>query len=213
MISHEVNNSVGSVNSIIDSSIIYLQRLSPEENKDFVEALTIAKERIFNLNTFTRKFADIVRIPPPEIQDCLMHEVITRVLFYFRKDFKEKNIKIVTEFTSGDLTIPFDPQQLELVLINIFQNAIEAITEEGIITIKTTTNPATLTISNNGETIPPDIQKKLFEPFFTSKKTGQGIGLTLIREILINHKAGFSLKTSDAGTTEFKILMNKHKVQ
>lgn len=213
MISHEVNNSVGSVNSIIDTSISYLQLLSPEENKDFVDALAIAKERIFNLNTFTRKFADIVRIPPPEIQDCLVNEIITRVLFYFRKDFKEKNIKIVTEFTPGELTIPFDPQQLELVLINIFQNAIEAIDKDGIITIKTTLNPATLTISNNGETIPPDIQKKLFEPFFTTKKTGQGIGLTLIREILINHKAGFSLKTSDAGTTEFKILMNKHKVQ
>ena len=134
-----------------------------------------------------------------------MHEIITRVLFYFRNDFKEKNIKIVTEFASGDLIIPFDPQQLELVLINIIQNAIEAITEEGMITIKTTTNPVVRTIANNGETIPPEIQKKLFEPFFTTKRTGQGIGLTLIREILINHKASFSLKTTEAGITEFKI--------
>lgn len=212
MISHEVNNSVGSVNSIIGSSIEYLQRLPSEENKDFIDALAIAKERIFNLNTFTKKFADIVRIPPPEIQDCSAHEIITRVLFYFRKDFNEKRIKVIKEFTPINLTIPFDPQQLELVLINIIQNAIEAIADEGIITVKTTANPATLIVENDGERIPPEIQKKLFEPFFTTKKTGQGIGLTLIREILINHKAGFSLKTTDKGTTEFKILMKEQVV-
>ncbi|MCG6187895.1 sensor histidine kinase [Maribellus maritimus] len=205
MISHEVNNSVGSVNSIIDSSIVHLRRFSSEKNEDFVDALAIAKERIFNLNTFTKKFADIVRIPPPEIQDCSINEIVTRILFYFKKDFEEKNIKIVTEFTSDNLTIPFDPQQLELVLINIMQNAIEAITGEGIITVKTRLSPATLIIGNNGEPIPADIQKRLFEPFFTTKRTGQGIGLTLIREILINHKAGFTLETNDDGMTEFKI--------
>ncbi len=213
MISHEVNNSVGSVNSIIDSSIIHLQQLSSKENNDFIDALAIAKERIFNLNTFTKKFADIVRIPPPEIQDCVIHEIITRVLFYFRKDFEEKNIKIVTEFAPNDLVVMFDPQQLELVLINIIKNAIEAIADEGIITIKTTTNPVVLTIANNGEVIPPEIQKKLFEPFYTTKRTGQGIGLTLIREILINHKAGFSLKTSEKGMTEFRISMKNQLLQ
>ena len=165
------------------------------------------RERIFNLNTFTKKFADIVRIPPPEIQDCSINEIITRVLFYFRNDFKEKNIKVVTEFAPGNLIVPFDAQQLELVLINIIQNAIEAIANEGIIIIKTDSTPAALTISNNGEPIPSHIQKKLFEPFYTTKRTGQGIGLTLIREILINHKAGFSLKTFDEGITEFKITM------
>ncbi len=213
MISHEVNNSVGSVNSIIDSSIVHLQRLSSEENNDFIDALAIAKERIFNLNTFTKKFADIVRIPPPEIQDCVIHEIITRVLFYFRKDFEEKNIKIVTEFAPNDLVVMFDPQQLELVLINIIKNAIEAIVDEGIITIKTTTNPVVLNIANNGEAIPLEIQKKLFEPFYTTKRTGQGIGLTLIREILINHKAGFSLKTSEKGMTEFRISMKNQLLQ
>ena len=110
----------------------------------------------------------------PEIQDCVIHEIITRVLFYFRKDFEEKNIKIVTEFAPNDLVVMFDPQQLELVLINIIKNAIEAIADEGIITIKTTTNPVVLTIANNGEAIPPEIQKKLFEPFYTTKRTGQG---------------------------------------
>ena len=213
MISHEVNNSVGSVNSIIDSSIIHLLQLSSKENNDFIDALAIAKERIFNLNTFTKKFADIVRIPPPEIQDCVIHEIITRVLFYFRKDFEEKNIKIVTEFAPNDLVVMFDPQQLELVLINIIKNAIEAIADEGLITIKTTPNPVVLTIANNGEAILPEIQKKLFEPFYTTKRTGQGIGLTLIREILINHKAGFSLKTSEKGMTEFRISMKNQLLQ
>ncbi len=76
----------------------------------------------------------------------VLHEIITRALFYFRNDFKEKNIEIVTEFAAAKVNILFDPQQLELVLVNIIQNAVEAIAAEGIITVKTTANPATLTI-------------------------------------------------------------------
>ncbi len=209
MISHEVNNSVGSVNSIIDSSINYMQKLPSSSNDDFINALSIAKERIINLNKFTKKFADIVRIPPPELQECNLHEIIARVLFYFKKEFAEKNITINELFAPHDLIIPFDFQQFELVLINCIKNASDAIIEDGIITIKTTLQPATLIIENNGAKISADIQKRLFEPFFTTKKTGQGIGLTLIREILINHNANFSLKTRANGITEFKVIFQE----
>ena len=92
------------------------------------------------------------------------------------------------------------------MLVNIFKNAIQAISLDGIINIELTETPATLIVENNGDPIPDNIQKKLFEPFFTTKKTGQGIGLTLIREILTNHSCDFSLKTREDGFTEFKIL-------
>ena len=111
-------------------------------------------------------------------------------------------------------------QQLELVLINILKNAIEAIgswaaegnsgfsgsdTKGGTIRITTTGTPAVLTMENNGVPIPPEAGSRLFEPFFTTKKTGQGIGLTLIREILLNHDCDFSLRTREDGITEFRI--------
>jgi len=210
MISHEVNNSMGSVNSIIDSTVRYIQNLNQNDTYDFINALDVAKERISNLNHFTKRFKEIVRIPPPDIQKCDLKEIINRVLIYFQEEFNQKNILVNTHYKSdNDVVISFDLQQLELVLINIIKNAIQAIESNGNINFLIYSSPLSLIIENNGEPILTDIQKKLFTPFFTTKKTGQGIGLTLIREILVNHGCKFSLQTGSDGITGFKVLFKK----
>ena len=207
MISHEVNNSMGAVNSIIDSTTHYLRDFNAENNADFINALEVAKQRISNLSDFTKRFTDVVRIPQPEIQDCDLIEIIRQQLVYFHVEFENKNIAVKSHFKSTEkVPIQFDVQQLELVLANILKNAVQAIGTNGNITTKVQTSPLALSISNDGIPITEEIREKLFTPFFTTKKTGQGIGLTLIREILINHNCRFSLETRDDGITEFRIL-------
>lgn len=208
MMSHEVNNSVGAVNSIVESSVNFMNSLKNDALGDFTSALNIARERMDNLNVFTKRFADIVKIPLPELNNCNLNETIDNILVGFYKDIQEKEIQIKKHYTDSVNIILFDQQQLELVLTNILKNAIQAINSNGIIEIKINLNPTCLIIENNGEIIPPDIQKKLFEPFFTTKKLGQGIGLTLIRDVLMNHNCEFSLKTRNDGITEFRIEFN-----
>ncbi|MBN2600465.1 MAG: ATP-binding protein, partial [Candidatus Marinimicrobia bacterium] len=102
--------------------------------------------------------------------------------------------------------IPVDIEQFELVVLNIVKNAIEAIESRGTITVIThTESQRTLTIRDTGSGISPEISSQIFTPFFSTKKDGQGIGLTLIREILINHGFQFSLNTLQQGCTEFSI--------
>jgi len=209
MMSHEVNNSVGAVNSIIDSTISYIKNNNVPENKEFVDVLKIAGDRIINLNLFTKRFADIVHVPPPNILKCDLKEVINHQLICFHSEFEQKNIKVKTHYDTENPVIFFDYQQLELVLINIFKNAIQSIETEGNINIIFKNSIKTLIVENNGVAIPDEVQKKLFEPFYTTKKTGQGIGLTLIREILTNHYCQFSLKTRIDGLTEFRIVFEK----
>jgi nitrogen-specific signal transduction histidine kinase len=72
--------------------------------------------------------------------------------------------------------------------------------------IKFTTFQNGFSISDNGSGIAPKIADKLFTPFFSTKTTGQGVGLTLIREILLNHKTIFSLKNGDDGWTVFEVV-------
>ncbi|MFO7657838.1 MAG: ATP-binding protein [Bacteroidales bacterium] len=208
MMSHEVNNSVGAVNSIIESSINYMDEKDNDAHSDFSGALRIARERMDNLNKFTKRFADIVHIPPPKFAPCNLTEMLSHVMIFFQAELNKKNIKVTNRYKSSAFTVSFDAQQLELVLVNIIKNAIQAIQSEGTINIELAEGPPTLIVENNGEPIPYRIQKRLFEPFFTTKKTGQGIGLTLIREILTNHKCDFSLITRDDGITEFKIIFN-----
>ncbi|MBN1998727.1 HAMP domain-containing histidine kinase, partial [candidate division KSB1 bacterium] len=205
MMSHEVNNSVGSVNSILDSSIQFLGAINHEKMRDYIEALNVAKGRMSSLNIFTKRFADVVRIPPPDKRNCDLREILNRVLQSYQTDLAEKNITVSVDMVSH-VSIFFDIQQLELVLVNIVKNAIQAIFSNGKINIRFKKSPLSLIFENDGEPIPPANQRKLFEPFFTTKKTGQGIGLTLIREILVNHECEFNLHTRQDGITEFKII-------
>lgn len=209
MISHEVNNSVGGVNSIIESTVHFLKNQNDPGNDDYIQGLIIAKERNKNLNLFTNRFAQIVHIPPPITTKCDLQEVVNQVLILFRTELVKKGIKIKTKNLSEQTFVNFDCQQLELVIINIIKNAVEAIGNDGEISLIFNDKPLSLIIENTGEPIPATVQKRLFEPFFTAKKGGQGIGLTIIREILTNHGYDFSLVTRRDGITEFKIDFNK----
>jgi signal transduction histidine kinase len=209
MISHEVNNGVGAAKSIMDSSIQYLQGVEHVRMNHFVEALHVASERMSNLNGFTKRFADLVHIPQPDIRTCNLQEEVDQVLLGFQVEFQEKSIVVNTRYQHEKVLIPFDLEQLELVLTNIIKNAVQAIHSEGTINVVVEKRPQSIIIENDGEPISADTQRKLFEPFFTTKKTGQGIGLTLIREILLNHDCEFSLKTREDGITAFAITFAK----
>ena len=94
---------------------------------------------------------------------------------------------------------------MEQVLINIIKNAIEAIGEKGTISFITDINTRQLTIVDTGKGIEDKVAEQLFSPFFSTKKDGQGIGLTIVREILLNHGFEFFLKSFSEKRTEFVI--------
>ena len=93
----------------------------------------------------------------------------------------------------------------EQVLVNIVKNAAESTESGGEIRIRTTLHPLCLEVADNGAGIAPENEDKLFTPFFSTKPSGQGIGLMLIREILTQHGCLFSLKTEADGWTRFRI--------
>jgi len=96
-----------------------------------------------------------------------------------------------------------DKGQMEQVLINVIKNAVEACESGQEVLISATTD--NIVIRNNGKPIDPEVSSKLFNPFFSTKRDGQGIGLTLTREILGNHGFDFALETGPDGWTEFRI--------
>ena len=203
MMSHEINNSIGAVNSILNSVKSYQNQLEKNDKNDFETFLNIAVERNENLNKFMNKFADIVRIPKPLKKKTNLNDLVKAISTLMDKNPK---IKWKLELCKQPLIVELDVQQMELVLINILKNSMEAIEDKGTIFIKTTDYPQKkLIIVDNGNGIDKEIQQNLFTPFFSTKKGGQGIGLTLIREILVNHGFDFSLEMNRKGETEFVI--------
>ncbi|MBC8276624.1 MAG: ATP-binding protein, partial [FCB group bacterium] len=209
MMSHEINNSIGSVNSILNSCLTYKNYLPEADSDDYITALQVAIDRNVSLNRFMAGLADVVRIPKPMKETCDFHRLLDSVHLLLSAEIKIRGLKWEWRLNDLPFEIHIDVQQFEQVLLNIFRNSIEAIGEEGKITVITEAEPVKqLIIQDDGCGISPDIQQQLFNPFFSTKKNGKGVGLTLIREILMAHGFRFSLETTEEGNTEFKIVFD-----
>jgi two-component system, NtrC family, nitrogen regulation sensor histidine kinase NtrY len=202
MMSHEINNSIAAVNSVLHTI-----RPKLEKYEGYAQTVDVCISRNENLNRFMSNFADVVRIPEPKLKPVDLNLIAGNTLLLFQKQHADFPVSILTHLDLLPVMINADDTQIEQVLMNILKNACEAIENEGRIEVITINKPATLIVRNNGREIDNLQREKLFTPFYSTKSHGQGIGLTLSREILLNHKCRFELKTNPENhLTEFTIV-------
>ncbi|TPE43052.1 sensor histidine kinase [Pontibacter mangrovi] len=205
VMSHEVNNTTGAINSILGSLGFYTAQLRPEDQEDFTHVLQVATDRNTNLSRFMANFAEVVRLPKPRKTPTDVHLLLQNLQRLLRPELQRRHIQLRWQLAAEPLVVELDVQQLEQVLLNILKNAMEAIGSDGEITVATAASPAQLSITDSGGGIPAEVQANLFTPFYTTKAKGQGIGLTMVRDILVNHGFGFSLTSENSQHTTFRI--------
>jgi two-component system nitrogen regulation sensor histidine kinase NtrY len=202
MMSHEVNNSVGAVRSLLESMLAYAPQVGEDDRPDFTNALQIASARIDALNRFMAAFADVVRIPAPTRVPTQVGALVERVGRLLRPELTDRNVRLELELEDR-ASYDVDPHQIEQVIINIFRNALDAIHRDGV--IRAVMHEGTLTIQDSGPGIAEAARAELFTPFFTTKRDGRGLGLTIVQEILANHGLRFSLDNAPQGGGAFTI--------
>lgn len=200
MMAHEVNNTLGATDSILQTTRSYL---IADEYADLNDALRIASDRNMRLTKFMRNFADVVRLPLPNTENINLNQLVHDVSVFMQSLAKENGVVLQTELISK-IYVNADSGQMEQVLVNVIKNAIQSCEPGNLVNLVISENQ--LVIRNNGKPISPSESNQLFNPFYSSKPDGQGIGLTLSREILLNHGFYFSLKTNEDGWTEFLIV-------
>ncbi len=207
MMSHEVNNSVGSANSLLHSCLHYTDQLGEEDRHDFENALQVVIGRTDQLNTFMRNFANVFRLPPPNLQPCDVRRLVEDVALLFKADLEKRGIELRRDARTPLDPVRLDRGQMEQVFINVLKNAMEAVGENGEIAIRfgNQNGRQFIVIEDNGCGISPSVKANLFTPFFSTKGNGQGIGLTLVQEILDAHGFEFSLESGPGEPTEFTI--------
>ena len=202
MMAHEVNNSIGAINSILNSTVDYLEEIKFDE--DIYHSLKVAIDRNDHLNRFMRNFAEVIRLPLPSRQKQNINQVFFDMAKLMEPQARERNIELVFDIAQTPVWLEMDVQQIEQVLVNALKNAMESIDQDGAIRLSSSADSPLLVIADNGPGIPKELASKIFSPFFSTKMNGQGLGLTLTREILMNHQADFSLKTIGEWT-EFRV--------
>ena len=199
MIAHEVNNNVAGIVSTLD---LIGEELHSDTSK---EALDASRERTQKMAEFVTRFANVVKIPEPQLTLCDLSEEVEACHSFLEGLCQTHHIHLTFNLTDEAIPVHLDTTLFQQALVNIVKNAIESITDKGEITI--TTVPKTLTITDNGRGISPEVAQHIFTPFYSTKPQGQGLGLLLIRDILTKHGCTFTLITSpDDGLTRFTIV-------
>jgi len=204
MMSHEVNNSVGPVSSLLDSFRGYSAQLGEEDRQDFTNAVTVAIARLERLGAFVNGFAEVVRLPPPDRRPCDVRQLLDEILILLRPQLERRRIQAAWEKIEPTPPIELDRNQFEQVLVNVLKNAMEAIGEDGRIALRLVHEAGRplLRIADSGPGIPEEVRPLLFTPFFSTKRDGRGLGLTLIQEILTQHGFDFGLENRVGGGAE-----------
>jgi signal transduction histidine kinase len=211
MMSHEVNNTSGAVQSLLQSCLVYRRQLADDDREDFARALEVAIQRTANLDEFMRGFANVVRLPQPRLQPTSPWEIAAQVGLLFRDPCKAGEITWREEIEPDLPRVECDPVQLEQVLVNVVKNAVEAIQATagpGEIVVRGVREGrrCLLSVADSGPGLSSEVETHLFTPFYTTRENGQGIGLTMVQEILLAHGFDFSLENRDSGGAVFTIV-------
>jgi signal transduction histidine kinase len=211
MISHEVRNSVGAVGSLLDSSLYYSPQLGEADRGDFEHAIRVAGERLANLDRFVTGFADVVRLPEPEKRPTDLAQLLRDIGTLVRPELDARGIALELALPDGAVVASIDKNQLEQLLLNLVKNAWESIGSEGAIRLSAELNGRTarMSVKDTGPGLDAATADQLFTPFFTTKRDGRGIGLTLVREIATLHGADLSFRNAPEGGAEFAVIVRR----
>ncbi|MBI2503929.1 MAG: PAS domain-containing protein [Candidatus Latescibacteria bacterium] len=207
MMAHEVNNSTGAVSSLIRSCLNYRDQVREADREDFATALQVAAQRSERLSSFMRNFSEVVKLPLPRLQLVNLVELLREIERLLQVESQQRHIIWEWEVEDELPPLHMDREQMEQVFVNVLRNAMEAIGTEGRIEVRVgrVGGRSRVVIADSGCGIAPEIREQLFTPFFSTKEQGQGIGLTLVQEILDRHGFEFSLESRSGGPTDFAV--------
>ena len=203
MIAHEVNNSVAGITSTLDTVDDALQTM--DDTDDLREVMKVCIERGYSLSQFITRFADVVKIPEPQLEEVRLNDRISACERFLENICQDHQVDLRMDLCEENPWVEMDTSLFEQVLINMVKNSVESIEEKGVITLRTSASPVMLEVADTGRGISKEVEAKLFTPFFSTKPNGQGIGLIFIREVLMKHGCSFSLRTYEDGITRFRI--------
>ncbi len=217
VLTHEIMNSVTPISSlagIVEDDLKHRidnqseTPLKKEELADMYLSLQTISKRSAGLIRFVKEFRNLTHIPKPKLGDVPLKELLEEMALLHKKELADHNITIKTEVIPSDMIIHADKTMIEQVLINLIKNAIQSFDEQTdkVIELKgyhSEKGNAVISVKDNGAGIDVEALEKIFIPFFSTKKTGSGIGLSLSKQIMRQHEGNITVKSKLGEGTEF----------
>lgn len=214
VLTHEIMNSVAPISSLADTLKHRLQQsvslLNNESGSvdDLELGIETIKRRSEGLLKFAETYRSLNKITTLNLTKVYVRDIFENLLQLMQPTLEQKNIDVETILKDPDLMIECDTSLLEQVMINLLVNAIDAVKEKQEPTIILSSYIAAnrktvIKIADNGNGMPPEVVDKIFIPFFSTKKTGSGIGLSLCKQIMMLHKGNIQVQSEEGVGTAF----------
>lgn len=204
VISHELLNTLTPVNSLIQNLeyIANQEIIEKEDQQDMKESLMIINSKSKQLLNFVDDYRQVAELPKPVSKTISLTHIVESALNFLKPEFEKNNITIINSLENQ--TISADQKMIERCLINLYLNAIYAVADSSEKIIKTEmkifNKRIVLSVEDSGIGIPNEIKDKIFLPFFTTRISGSGIGLTLSKSIIEAHKGYLNYKPLEQGS-------------
>lgn len=205
VISHELLNTLTPVNSLIHN-LEYLteqKELTKEDVTEIRESLKVINSKSQQLLHFIDSYRQIAELPKPKKTRINLKNTAEKVLKIFESEFRNRNISVTSHLY--DIYLNADENMIERVLVNLLSNALYAVENQEKQKIdfrfEEKSGRNIISISDNGIGIDPQIARKIFLPFFTTRDNGSGIGLTLAKSIMEAHNGYLTFRNTEEGCT------------
>ena len=216
VLTHEIMNSVTPISSLastLDDEIADLKPSLGEENvEDLVLAVQTIRRRSDNLIHFVNDFRNMTHMPEPVMKHFLVNEMLAEIERLLETDLGRKGVAFEQSTLPDELYLTADRKLIEQVMINLIKNAVEALVEDHSdkpsIKVKGILDPSNhilLSVEDNGPGIEPEALERIFIPFFTTKREGSGIGLSLSRQIMRLHHGNLTVDSEPDKGTKFTL--------
>ncbi len=218
VLTHEIMNSITPISSLastvrgmlLDESIegnVKMHVLDAEDVESVQSALSTVEKRSQGLLNFVEIYRNLTRIPKPNFRYFRVSQLFENAEQLLGTKMDGYKIQFDYIIKPTELMVTADPDLIDQVIINLLLNAIDAVSNKDDAKIKMTAREINgrvkIEVKDNGHGIKPDIMDKIFMPFFTSKKHGSGIGLSLSRQIMHLHKSSISVRSKPGEGTAF----------
>ncbi|MGZ3939131.1 MAG: sensor histidine kinase [Flavisolibacter sp.] len=214
VMTHEIMNSVAPISSLADTLKNRLQRSVDEPNdpaaiEDLEIGIETIKRRSEGLLKFAQTYRNLNKITKLNLKKLYVRELFGNLHQLMQPTLEQKNIDLEIILRETDLSFEADPSLIEQVMINLIVNAIEAVKEQEhpriVLSAETSGKRVILKVADNGSGMPEELLDKIFIPFFSTKKNGSGIGLSLCKQIVMLHKGNIQVQSVEKKGTIFSL--------
>ncbi|WP_149527001.1 sensor histidine kinase [Sphingobacterium hotanense] len=210
VLTHEIMNSIGPISSLAETLHSRLEQWEGDQDiEDLKVGIFTIKRRSEGLLQFAKSYRLINKVDQPQVAEILLVQLFENIYQLLEPTLLQKNIDVDIIIKNTRMVLLADINLVEQVLINLLLNAIEAVKdqEDPYISLSgiESNGRIQIKIQDNGVGMSPEIQEQIFTPFFTTKKTGTGVGLTLSKQIMLMHNGNLLVDSQEGEGSVFTL--------